>query len=86
MKIFTLIVAIAWALTIFVTLYFKINFLNIDSNAWGLIFSAIFAIFTSILYFYENKTSKESSIKQKASAKNHSSVVQVGRDYNSERK
>lgn len=86
MKIFTLIIALAWALTIFVTIYFKVNFLGLDSNSWGLIFSAIYAICASILYFYGSKKSKNSSIKQKASAKDNSSVIQVGRDYTSGKK
>ena len=77
MKFFTLILAIIWALTIFITIYFKVDFLGLDSNSWGLIFSAVFAICASILYFYGNK----SSIKQKALAKDNSSVMQVGRDY-----
>lgn len=86
MKIFTLILAIIWALTVLITLYFKVNFLGLDSNSWGLIFSAIFAICASILYFFESKISKKTSIKQKALVKNNSSVIQVGRDYNGEKK
>lgn len=86
MKFLTLILAIIWALTIFITVYFKVNFLGFDSNSWGLIFSAIFAICASILYFYEGKKSKNSYIKQKASAKDNSSVIQVGRDYTSGKK
>lgn len=83
MKIFTLVVAVTWALTIFATIYFKANFLGLDPNTWGLIFSAFFGVCTAILYFYECKKTKNSSIKQKACVKDNSSVIQVGRDYTS---
>lgn len=82
MKIFILILAIAWVLVISLTIYFKINFLGLDTNTWGLIFSAIFALPTSLMYFYERKRSEGKIIQQNASATQNSSIVQVGRDYN----
>ena len=81
MKFFLLILAIVWVLVILLTIYFKINFLGLDTNTWGLIFSAIFALPTSLMYFHERKGSGKKIIQQNASATQNSSIVQVGRDY-----
>lgn len=86
MKVFILILAIAWVLVISLTIYFKVNFLGLDTNTWGLIFSAIFTVPTSLMYFHKRKRSGEKIIQQSASATQNSSIVQVGRDYNNREK
>lgn len=78
MKVFALFFSIFWTLAIILILYLKVTFLGLDVNNLSLILSAIFAVITAILYFYP---SSGEVVKQTASAKNNSSIVQVGRDY-----
>lgn len=78
MKILALVFSILWAITIIVILYSKVTLFGLDANNLSLILSAIFAIITSVLYFYP---ASEPSVKQVAKAENNSSIVQIGRDY-----
>lgn len=79
MKIFALIFSILWVISVSVILCFKVTLWGLDANNLSLILSAIYALITSVLYFYP---SSEATIKQTAKADNKSKITQVGRDYN----
>ncbi|OTU28395.1 hypothetical protein CAT59_07495 [Acinetobacter pittii] len=78
MKIFALIFSILWIISVSVILYFKVTLWGLDANNLSLILSAIYALISSVMYFYP---SNEATIKQTATADNKSKVTQVGRDY-----
>ncbi|MEW0891456.1 hypothetical protein ABTE10_00710 [Acinetobacter baumannii] len=78
MKIFALIFSILWIISVSVILYFKITLWGLDANNLSLILSAIYALITSVMYFYP---SSEGAVKQTANADNKSTITQVGRDY-----